>query len=414
MALAIAALAPEAWAGASFKGWSAPVTLSSPATAAGYPSLGAGGGVFAAVWARQDGTAWSVQAAVKRPGSPWGPALTVSGTDHGAIRPSVAVGRHGDVTVVWTTAIAIRSSTLAVGGSWTAPRTVASGTGLFDLPRAVIGPNGRAIALWAHHGTNVSALESSSQRKTGAWTSPVLVSPAGGYVETFDVAADASGEIAAAWDTASFTSAGAIWTATRDAGGAWSAPEQLSPPSYRQAWPRIGIAANGDQVVTWRKYTVLLASERLAHGSWEPPTTLYSANDLSDRPALAVTPSGDAMAAWVTWVSGNDNYRIRTAIRPVGGIWQAQGALTSDAESDVRLVAASTAFGMMVLAWTDWNMSAVRVATRTITEPWADPRTLGTGTSEQAVAAASSKAVVLWIGFDGGQVAQASTAKFGS
>ena len=171
------------------------------------------------------------------------------------------------------------------------------------------------------------------------------------------------------------------------------------------------MAANGDQVIVWRKYTQLLASQRPAGGSWDAPTTLYGANDLSDRPALTVTPQGDAMAAWITWVSMNDNYRVQTAVRGAGGAWQANGALTSQAESDVRLVAASTAGGTMVLAWSDWNTSAVRVATRTITQPWTTPLTLGTGTSEQAVAAGSRRATVLWIGYDSGRVARASTAK---
>lgn len=176
-------------------------------------------GELVAVWASADDDTGDATVEVARratAGSPWTvEAVQAEGAPERAA-PDVAMDRHGDATVVWSTAVTdgdgaeagavVRSRVRRPDGSWDPPVDVyaSPATEAPSAPRIVTGQTGMATVVWtdARFGSPRFARLSAATRASGdaTWTAPTALSEAAnGFVTVPDnIAADPLGNVALA------------------------------------------------------------------------------------------------------------------------------------------------------------------------------------------------------------------------
>lgn len=150
---------------------------------------------------------------------------------------------------------------------------------------------------------------------------------------------DAQGNAVAVWT--SYGTWRRTQAATRPVGGSWSTPITFSVPDEKSGWnPRVAVAANGDAVAVWSSTRldtdrqITMAATREAGGGWSAPVelSLHGNTDigLSYQPAVVVDAQGTATAIWSEDMDYGE--AILTSTRPHGGDWSAPVELTVRAD----------------------------------------------------------------------------------
>ncbi len=119
-----------------------------------------------------------------------------------------------------------------------------------------------------------------------------------------------------------------IQTATRPAGGTWSAPVSISEPGHRLIQdPQIAVSPQGEATAIWQrsngKYLVVQGATRSAAGGWSRPVDLTTGQGRGGQHLqLGVDPWGNATAIWEGYDIGpGPNFSIQAAKHPLGGTW---------------------------------------------------------------------------------------------
>lgn len=260
---------------------------------------------------------------------------------------------------------------------WLARTARARGTRLL-IPAALLLTAGAAVAA-----TLIGT--SSSGAPVGSPASLDFGPPetVGGPVSLIDglpaVAVDGRGVVTVVWGRA-----GRIVVSSRAPTGGWSAPERVSDPARRAAYPRVGTDRDGDVTVVWReriaatrvtqRFTLpsgapagylteltgqrwaVVARSRPVGGAWSPPRRLSgetaSVRDM-EAPGLVVMPDGRAVVTWD--VAGS----VWSRGRPPGGDWSAAERIGGDGGEAVDPQLAGSPSGGAVLTWSN------RIATGT-------------------------------------------------
>ncbi len=195
------------------------------------------------------------------------------------------------------------------------------------------------------------------------WTAPLEISQPGVFTSGVQVAADAAGDVTAAW--VNDNSSGAIKSAYQPAGGSWEAPltpistSNCASPSlavnsagaavlaadcgsgaekmrvaYRPAggsWaatelpgsengsiPHAAIDNSGNAIVVWEKSdSTAQSSYKLAAGSWEAAQLVSPSGDVITEPQVAMNPAGLAVAVWRHKKSASE-FTVETRSRALG------------------------------------------------------------------------------------------------
>ena len=138
------------------------------------------------------------------------------------------------------------------------------------------------------------------------WLAPVGVSQSAGSGP--QVAVDHVGDVVVAW-TRNDGSNAIVQAAVRPAGGAFSAPVDLSAAGEDASAPSVAIDAAGDAVVVWTRSdgsnTIVQASSRPAGGAFSVPVDLSDAGRDASSPQVAMDAAGDAVAVWTRFNGGN-------------------------------------------------------------------------------------------------------------
>jgi len=378
--------------------WSQPVALSKSAINSESPAVAVNdSGAMAAIWARQVGFGFAVEASANLTGT-WTRAVALTPRGQSGIEPDIAIDANGVATAVWSSGTAIVSSTFS-NGAWSTPLALSAVGASATMPQVIADPAGNVTAMWLRYGTGgAPAFETADRPAGGNWTAAVTLATV--VPQDFQLVTNAAGDMAVIWDVGSFVSSDTIYVSDRAFGAAWSPPYVLALGAYRQGGARIGIDAAGNLTACWRTNTVVNTADKPVGGSWGATQALYINSAVSDYPTLAKTAAGDDMAAWITHVSvgGGYNYQIRTAVRPAGGTWGASALLTSNNEYDLDLHAGTTPGGSFVLTWVDDNTFKFKSSTRTATTPWSSLITITNGTFGTDLAVADHTAVALWLG----------------
>jgi hypothetical protein len=337
----------------------------------------------------------------------WSPVVVISASQPSPTASSFAVNSVGNE--LWVAAPPVVGGYLvqvaqrSFGGTWSPPTTIWSVTnGFITTPTGVsasIGANNTASTAWLVGGSILIALRSAS----GIWQKPVTIATSGSGAAALVAHADAQGNGVAAWSE--FTAAGSIveavsWTAS----GTFGTVVQLSGLGQSAFLPDLAVTETGTAVVVWPQTTTfggssyqVLSATRPAGGSWSAATSVSSIVPQANSPRVALDGSGDATVVW------GQSGTVDAAARPVGGAWSSPALIETSSLAGPDSVA-SDASGNVTAAWaiSDPTTGAVLIhaATRPAGSAWRAPATLGPCASSCGLNLAASRdgsiAVVGW------------------
>jgi hypothetical protein len=342
----------------------------------------------------------------------WSSEVTVLHLQQSVAQNAVAMNPSGNE--VWVTSslanfvVTVQAAQRSFGGTWSSLTTVATQGPSIQGLSVALSANNYAAAIWlAGGGVNI-ALRSPA----GVWQAPVSFAQTGG-ASNLVAKLDAQGNGVAVWSRLTAT-ASLVEAVTWTANGTFGSVIQLSPTSHGAFAPDIAINEAGTAVVVWlasaprdnsNPYQVESAT-RPAGGTWSAVTTVSPVVPQTWAPRVALDGSGNATAVWMT-ATTLDSERIYAATRPAGGTWGSQARIEP---SDWRAVSEDTvnadAAGNVTATWVvqdSMGNQSVRAASLPIGGAWGAPTTLGqcrTVTSyclhQVSVARDGSIAVVGW------------------
>lgn len=106
----------------------------------------------------------------------------------------------------------------------------------------------------------------------------------------------------------------------------WLAPVTLSTSGENAFTPELAVDPAGGAMAVWVESAggnvVVAAANRRPGGSWPAaPTRVSGAGEEAVAPHVGVDAVGNATAVWIRRGSAGSPARVRTSLRPVGGVW---------------------------------------------------------------------------------------------
>jgi PKD domain-containing protein len=308
----------------------------------------------------------------------WVAPEDISGVTHSISFPEVAVNAGGDAIAIWPRNAGGKWIVEAVerpaGGEWSAPVTISDPGGEEEQANAHIALDsaGNAVAVWSIF----SVIRTASRPAGGEWSGPEDLSAPTGQAP--QLAMNAAGDAVAAWSGFNGTDY-VTWAATRPGGGDWSNPVDLSVPGEGDWWPpQVAIDAAGDATAVWERQIVgghvIRAATLPADGTtWSEPKDLSAAGDDAHEPEVAVNAAGTAVAAWRVTGTG-----IQAAVRPAGGNWPATPEqVSASGQSAWKPIVAIDSNGSAVALWEASGTAGGDVLRASVRAPgggWAPPK----------------------------------------
>jgi hypothetical protein len=342
-------------------------------------------------------------AAAPAPASLGAPA-SLTQDDGNAISPQVAVNTRGDAVAVWyvftsTTAI-VQSSWRSAGGSWSEPVDITPSNGALyvtDVDVALT-DRGEAIAVWtgaAGAGLEDTVIQTAARSRDGDWSASSDIARTVGTALGVRVAATRSGAAVAAWSRSAF-GVTKVEAASRNSDGGWSTPVALNAPTTNAAQLDVGIDDHGDAVAVWTIFTSpgsqVQTATRAAGGAWSAPRDL-SGPGMAPWVDLAVSRSGAATAVWNREDTSSGPVVV-AADRDRTGNWSSAADIGPGALPQVAVGDRSRA----VIVWRELP-TGVETVTRLTDAGWSAPVELDAAGTYNAVAmSAKGVAVVVWAG----------------
>jgi hypothetical protein len=292
------------------------------------------------VWQEYRGGKLVWERAVQQAGGPWSTPSRLSDGLKDAYELQIAVDPLGNETVVWVRRVGrswvVQSASRPVGGTWSAPVALsASGAG---SPLVVAGPEGTVTAAWLleREEGRRSVVQSATRAVGGNWSAPVSLSPPRGTARSPQIALDLQGGATAVWQD---EFSGAVEGSTRSPGGTWSPSVSISAPGVRADWPQVAVDSQGNATAIWadrasddRRPRIQIhriqTATRPAGGTWSAPVSISEVGRrLVQDPQIAISPQGETTAIWQR--SDGDNLIVQGASRPLGGIWSRPADITT-------------------------------------------------------------------------------------
>ncbi len=314
-----------------------------------------------------------VQAAQRSFGATWSPQTTVWSVTNGFFSTpqnlSASIGANNTASAAWllgsSVLIALRSS----AGVWQKPVTIAtSGSGAAALV-AKSDAQGNGVAAWSEFTAAGSIVEAVTWTASGTFGSVVQLSALGQSEFLPDLAVNETGTAVVVWPQATTFGGNSyqVESATRPAGGSWSAATAASTVIPQASSPRVALDASGDATVVWEQGSTVNAATRPVGGAWGSPTLMETANFVG-LDSVASDASGDVTAAWA--VNGaNGVVSVHAATRPAGSPWGAPANLGPCASTCALNLAASRDGSIAVVGWSPSGPS-VNAAVRLSLGAW--------------------------------------------
>ena len=319
------------------------------------------------VWTRYEGPEGAafgrIQAAFRPAGGSFGAAQTISGTEPGVDY----YGPHADLdesaAVVWTRAEGAAQSVQAgfrpKGGGFGAAQTL-SGPGFASEPQVALDERGNALAVWTEElAPGEPAIVSAARPRTGSWTAPARVSPAGLQAFTPRIAVDSRNNALAIWiadaDPADQFDPNFIQRALRPAGGSFGAAVTISAESGTAFDPQLVFDERDNALAVWARSDVgtrIEASFRPRDGSFAEPQALSPLGEDAYEPRIAVDES--AGVVWSTQV-GDSPVRVQGAFRHQGGTFGGPQTLSEPGQDSFEPDVAVDEAGNVLAVWTHFQ-----------------------------------------------------------
>jgi hypothetical protein len=347
-------------------------------------------------------------------GGVWSGSSTLSGSD--ASSPKLVVDPNGKATAIWLEGDVLNAATMPFNSSW-GSYTVLSSSGV-SFPQLSIDQSGNIVAIWVNNGV----IQSATKLLNGSWPSmPDTISDSGS--DSPQAAIGGSGTIVAVWHGMA-DGIDAIYSASRDLAGNWSAGQTISRADINSVYPQIALDADGNALAAWFIYNlagsvysnvIVQTAAQSAGGSWSSPVNVSTPGirnpaDLTAR--LAFDAEGNAIAVWTMSFDGS-YFLVQTAKKPVNGVWTLPSSLIRNFyafATDLSLSSVGDAYIVFMNRDPSTNSLFIEAVETDLGSHlgfnWTVPMTLSEGPTDGypriAVSAGSQTNVaVIWINFNG-------------
>jgi hypothetical protein len=351
----------------------------------------------------------------------WLAPTDLSTTGQDAFEPVVAVDAAGNATAVWErfngTNDIVQAATRPAGGGWSAGQDLSAAGENARRQHVGVDAAGNATAVWERsNGTNF-IIQAATRPAGDAWGAAQDLSAAGQEAQQPDVAVGAAGDAVAVWKRSNGTNF-IIQAATRLAGGGWGAAQDLSAVGQEAQDPRIAVDGHGNAVAVWSRSNgtnfIIQAATRPAGGGWGAAQDLSATGQNAFDAHVAVDPQGNATAVWRRFDGANEI--VQAATLPTGGSWSSAQNLSSAGQSASKQHVAVDAQGNATAVWNRFNgtNSIVQAATMPAGGSWSSPQDLsaaGQNANDPFVAVdGQGDTVASWYRFNGtNSIVQAAT-----
>lgn len=199
--------------------------------------------------------------------------------------------------------------------AWSAPQRLSDESPLEHRePQVAIDASGDAIAVWNQGHYPHSAIEASTRRAGGPWSTPERLDTGAPSASTETVAIDSHGEATVVWvreTTVRRRRYTQVKARSTDGGGRWggiatlaSSREPAQPFEPRITVPRIAVNADGTLVVAYNikrgaRHEFIEVSRRRRNRRWRGPSVVARAANTSET-QLATDARGETILAWLT------------------------------------------------------------------------------------------------------------------
>lgn len=387
--------------------WSPAVTLSSQTADESQIGIDAAGNAIS-IWREFDGINTNIQSSTLAKGGSWSAPVTISSAPGNNLQatPQIAVNPVGDAVVVWEelagASSTVKAAMLPVGGEWSSSINISTPTTRSgQLPQIAINASGRVVAVWQRYDGSRSVTEGATLQFGGTWSSPVGISPLFTDAYMPQVAIDNAGNAVAVWvDVTSQT----IQTASLPFEGNWSSAVNLSDAGGTGE-PQVAMNANGYAVATWQRFPgsfcTIQASTMQFGNSWSIPVDISAVDADAFESEIAVDANGNILAVWYQ-MAGSD-VLIQSASLPFEGTWTIPVTLSSAGVTSYDPRVAFDAAGNAIVVWDRDNGydMIIQAAMLPVGGVWSEPYTLSTngqGTIFPRIAVDSTGYIVVnWV-----------------
>lgn len=280
---------------------------------------------------------------------------TISPAGVSASAPRIASDGAGNVVAVWREladdSASIRAATRSAAGEWSSSTRISLPAAATEAPELAMDRLGNAVAVWHRSNGRDSVVQAVVRPAGGAWSVPQDLSPPGEVAFNADVAVEA-GRATVVW-VAMRDFRSVVRSASRTITGNW-APEETASDSMSNAYaPQVAMDDHGNAVATWQwwdgAYLVVQAARRPAAGPWTAPETLSGTGRDASRPRLAMDAQGNAVAGWArfdgSWMAA------QVAYRPAAGPWEPTRNLSERGGRAVGVRPALNRRGDAIVVW---------------------------------------------------------------
>lgn len=234
-----------------------------------------------------------------------------------------------------------------------------------EAPRIALDAAGDAVAVWRRFNGADYVIQTATRPAGGSWSAPVDLSAPGEEAQSPQLALDAAGDAVAVWTRFNGAESGTrsvVQSAFRPAGAAWSAPADLSAADRNAELPQVGIDGSGSAVAIWRSFDgnnfVVQAASRPAGGGWDGPVDLSATGHDGMDPRLALDSAGEATAVWSRFNGAKPAHSvIQAASRPAGGAWSGPVDVSDPAQNAQTPAVAIDAGGAVTAVWSRFDGS---------------------------------------------------------
>ena len=213
----------------------------------------------------------------------------------------IAINTAGEIGAVWVEKFSTGSQQVFFAvrrnGQWTAAEAIRGQAGVSVNPGIAKGVNGGFVAVWHDQTTNCIRFS----QYQGTWSTPVTVSPVGGYDFGWPaVTTTTNGRIAVAWMRGNPLFSDIYVTVYQNG---WSNPVNVSNTPYGSKYCDLAPGPNGEIYVVWQddrgddNFRTMMNTDH-GSGSWTQPFDINSIQGWCFRPVVAVNSRNDILSCY--------------------------------------------------------------------------------------------------------------------
>ena len=301
--------------------WGTPTKLSTYKIAYGPHVAIDAEGEAVVIWeaSNDSGVSYIVQAATGSASTGiWKSAVNVSPEHQISNSAELALNATGEAVTIWRSNSGLIEGAVGSAGAWQTPSDISGASPDARSPQVTIDSHGDAVAVWEAYNGTEEFIAGTSRPAAGSWQTPVTLTEHGVSGRFPEVAADASGDVIAAWGTAPEHTVQSVMGSA--ASGTWQAPVNVSTSGSGPGNQQVSLAVNarGEAVASWESNTPeelgQAASGSAVTGKWQTPTAFTPNGERVNNSRVAIDPQGDALVVW----TNKARTLVKSAAMPTG------------------------------------------------------------------------------------------------